>query len=82
MNEVTRRSLEPNFLSIVEAARYLGLGEFQVKQFLREEVLEAKKCGRRTLVVFESVKKFCETLPPAKFAPPTRGLKAKIEAAR
>jgi hypothetical protein len=71
-------SIEPLFVSVTDAAHYLGLSEFQVKQELRKGSLSARKAGRRTLIEMASLKTFGATLPIASFAPPSRGLTEKL----
>jgi hypothetical protein len=68
--------LEPIFLSINETARITSDSPWRVKQLLREGVYKAKKSGRRTLVAFESIRRRCDTLPAAVYAPVRRALKS------
>jgi hypothetical protein len=63
---------EPLFLSIFDAARLLGIGEWEVKQRLRRGELLARKAGRRTLIEMASVRALAESLPAATFKPPRR----------
>ena len=70
---LTARGLpEPLGVSIAVAAALTSESEWQVKQRLRKGDYAAKKAGRRTLVVYESIKEFWAALPAAKFMPPKR----------
>ena len=69
-------TIEPAFVSKDDAARYIGGSIWQVEELLRRGVLKAKKSGRRTLVVFESVKAHAASLPDAEFGPSRRSPKA------
>ncbi|CAK7258651.1 MULTISPECIES: hypothetical protein [unclassified Shinella] len=60
--------LEPQFLSIADTAVYTAESEWTVKDKLRRGVYQAKKSGRRTLIIFTSVKDHLASLPDAKFA--------------
>ncbi len=55
--------------SIAEAAQATGESIWSVKQRLRAGIYRAKKSGKRTLVVPESVKEYAAGLPDATFAP-------------
>jgi hypothetical protein len=73
-------ALEPQYVSIRDAAKFSAVSEWTIKNLLRQGVLEARKSGRRTLVVFESVKRHAAALPDAKFAAPRpRGSVAQVE---
>jgi hypothetical protein len=61
--------IEPVFVSIADAANITGESEWTVKQRLREGIYKAKKSGRRTLIVFDTIKSYIASLPDAKFAP-------------
>jgi hypothetical protein len=64
--------LEPLGLSIKKTAEVTGESEWQVKAKLRAGRYRAKKSGRRTIIIFSSIKADVEALPDAKFAPPRR----------
>jgi hypothetical protein len=66
------KKLEPIFLSIEDTALMTGESEWTVKDKLRLGTYEAKKSGRRTLIVYESVKRAAANLPDAKFASPRK----------
>jgi hypothetical protein len=68
--------LEPIFLSISETSRITSDSTWRVKELLRLGIYEARKSGRRTLVSFESIRKRCNALPVAVFAPPRGSLKS------
>jgi hypothetical protein len=63
---------EPLGLSIADVAAMTGESVWTVKQKLRLGIYKAKKSGRRTIIVYESVKAAWADLPEAKFLPPTR----------
>jgi len=64
--------MEPAFISIAAVADYMAESQWTVKNKLRLGIYVAKKSGRRTLVVFESVKQHAASLPDASFAAPRR----------
>jgi hypothetical protein len=63
---------EPKFLSIIDVARFTAESQWTVKAKLRAGIYRAKKSGRRTLVVFDTVKRHMAELPDVKFAAPPR----------
>lgn len=65
-------TLEPLTISIHDVARITGESPWSVKDKLRRGIYLAKKSGRRTLVIYESVKAHNASLPLASFTPPTR----------
>ena len=65
-------ALEPMLVSIPDAAAYTGESEWTVKQRLRNKTYAAVKAGRRTLVIFSTVKAFTASLPTARYSPPSR----------
>ena len=71
--------LEPAYISIDDAARYTNESPWTVKELLRQGIYRAKKSGRRTLIVFASVKERMENLPDAKFAKPIKRRKQASE---
>lgn len=72
---------EPLALSIDDTAATTGESSWTVKQRLRRGDYKAKKAGRRTLVVYQSIKDFWERLPEATFMPPKRAPSGRDEAA-
>jgi hypothetical protein len=54
---------EPFFISIKDAAALTAESEWTVKQNLAAGIYEACKSGRRTLIVYESVKRHVASLP-------------------
>lgn len=56
-------SVEPAALSPKGAAEYLSLSLRSVSNLIADRVLIAKQAGGRTLVDFQSVKKYYEALP-------------------
>jgi hypothetical protein len=69
--------MDPAFISMNDAARYTGESLWTVKERLRSGIYKAKKAGRRTLVVFASVKEYADKLPDAEFGPAMRGRRGK-----
>jgi hypothetical protein len=63
---------EPLGLSINDVAKMTGESSWTVKHKLRLGIYKAKKSGRRTIIVYSSVKQHFANLPEAKFLPPTR----------
>jgi hypothetical protein len=72
MQTETGAAQEPLYASIKEIAARTGESEWTVKDKLRRGVYRAKKSGRRTLVLWDSVKEHLAALPDAKFMQPTR----------
>lgn len=58
--------------SIKQAAEATGESQWTVKQRLRAGVYKAKKSGRRTLVMPDSVRAYVASLPDAIFKAPTK----------
>jgi len=63
-------AIEPLGLSIKKTAEVTGESEWAVKNKLRHGIYRGRKSGRRTIVIYESVKTAWESLPAAKFAAP------------
>jgi hypothetical protein len=74
-------TIEPEFLSIADAATYTSESPWTVKMRLRSGVYEGVKAGRRTLVRFSSVKRHIATLPAAEFAAPPPRIRRSSAAA-
>jgi hypothetical protein len=55
--------VEPLGLSIKTTAAITGESEWQVKEKLRTGTYQAKKSGRRTIVIYQSVKAAFDALP-------------------
>jgi excisionase family DNA binding protein len=74
---------EPFGLSPGGAARYLGISRATVYELLATGKLTARKSGSRTLVVFASLKAYCDALPPmVSGAPIANAPRRKREVAR
>jgi hypothetical protein len=67
-----RGGIEPLGLSIRQTAEITGESEWTVKQKLRNGTYKAKKSGRRTIIVYQSVVAHWNSLPDAKFCKPLR----------
>jgi hypothetical protein len=62
--------IKPLGLSIKKTAEITSESEWQVKERLRRREYRAKKSGRRTIVVYESVEDYWNSLPDATFKAP------------
>lgn len=58
---------QPMLISVDRVADLIGKCRRSVYQLIASDQLEAVKSGRNTLVVFESVKRYVEGLPRARF---------------
>jgi hypothetical protein len=65
-------SIEPLGLSIKKTAEITGESPWQVKEKLRNGTYKAKKSGRRTIVIYQTVKAAWASLPDATFKPSKR----------
>lgn len=63
---------EPLGLSIADVAAMTSELQWTVKQKLRSGVYRAKKSGRRTIIIYQSVKEAWANLPEAEFLAPRR----------
>jgi hypothetical protein len=61
------QGLKPLGLSIKKTAEITSESEWQVKERLRRGEYRAKKSGRRTIIVYESVEDYWDSLPDATF---------------
>ena len=64
--------LEPIAVPIPEGERISGLSRSDIYRRLAAGELKAKKSGRRTLILYESLKQVMANLPDAKFTPPPK----------
>jgi excisionase family DNA binding protein len=62
--------LEPLACTINEASRISGEPRTKIYSWLKTGKLKSKKSGRRTLILYESLKQAIADLPDAKFTPP------------
>jgi hypothetical protein len=60
-------NLEPILLPIDRVADMIGKCRRSVYQLIASDQLEAVKAGRNTLVVYDSVRRYVDSLPPARF---------------
>ena len=51
-------SMEPAFVSVPEAARYLGIGKSKLNALLAEGKIRRVKLGRRTLLSLQELRDF------------------------
>jgi excisionase family DNA binding protein len=63
--------LEPAFMTIPHAARFLGHGESTIYKLIGLGKIEAAKAGTRTLLKVPSLRAYAASLPPASIKPPT-----------
>ena len=60
------RATLPYSATVDEAARLSGLSKSTLYELMSAGKIEAKKLGRRTLIVMDGVRKHVDGLPPAK----------------
>ena len=58
---------QPILVTVDRVADLIGKCRRSVYQLIASDKLEAVKAGRNTLVVFDSVKRYVDSLPPARF---------------
>jgi hypothetical protein len=63
-------SLEPLVVSVQEAERITGHGKTRLYEELAKGNIIAKKSGTRTLIIFDSLRKYIAALPNATFRKP------------
>lgn len=54
---------DPKMLSILEAARFLGIGRSTIYEVIKQGRLPVRKLGRRTLVRRDDLDRFIDALP-------------------
>ena len=59
-------------LTIEDAVKTSGLARSRIYELLGKGELEARKAGRRTLIMGDSLRTYLENLPSAVIAPPKR----------
>jgi hypothetical protein len=69
--EITGQAIKPLGVSIKQAAEITGESEWTVKQKLRSGTYQAKKAGRRTIIIYASIETAWNNLPDAAFKAPT-----------
>jgi hypothetical protein len=62
--------LEPLTITVNEAVRVSGRSRSEIYRNLAAGKIKAKKDGKRTLIIFESLKQSIANLPGATFLPP------------
>jgi hypothetical protein len=73
MSAPPNQTVEPLGISIADVSAMTGESVWTVKMKLRSGVYRAKKSGRRTIIIYQSVKEAWASLPEATFlAPPRR----------
>jgi hypothetical protein len=63
-------TIEPLALTIEQTQQATGESRTQVYARIGTGEYEAVKAGRRTLIIYESIKRRIAALPPAKIKPP------------
>jgi len=58
-------NMEPILLTLVDAGKISGMSRTRLFEELGKGTIAAKKSGRRTLIVYETLKSHIENLPPA-----------------
>ena len=58
-------SKDPIALSVEDAAGAIGVSERQIWRMIGGGEIETRKLGRRTLILYQSLKTYIEALPPA-----------------
>ncbi len=62
---------EPLTVAIDNAVSLTGIPRTTIYQLLRDDKIEARKVGRRTLIVWSTLKLYVESQPRAEFRPLT-----------
>ena len=65
-----QQAIEPAFLPIPAACKFLGLSPASIYRIIGLGKLQAVKAGGRTLLVMQSLRDYAASLPPAKIKPP------------
>jgi hypothetical protein len=60
--------LDPMLVTVDRVTDLIGKCRRSVYQLIATDKLEAVKSGRNTLVVYDSVKRYVDSLPPARFS--------------
>jgi hypothetical protein len=55
----------PLAYSVADACRFAAIGKTRLDQLISEGRIEARQCGRRTLILADSPRAFVASLPPA-----------------
>ena len=72
--------LEPAALPLSQAVSYLGMSISSLYEAIQRGDLDARKCGRKTLVLKQSCDRFLADLPAAQISRAARPAKSKVEA--
>ena len=70
-SSLPKRSLEPALVTIQAGCDFLAVSPAQMYRLMGLRKVEARKAGKRTLLVVRSLKAHAASLPPAKITPPT-----------
>ena len=63
---------QPIAVTIPGAASMTGLGRSRIYELIGAGTLEARKAGRRTLVMTDSLRAYLSSLPPASIRAPRK----------
>lgn len=58
--------LDPHYVSVEEAAEFLGLSKWSVYSKLDQQLIESRYDGRKRLVVVTSLREYAEGLPSSR----------------
>ena len=64
--------INPLLVPVKQACAIIGRGQSALYELLGRGEIEAKKSDGRTLIVYESLRKYADKLEPAKIAPPRK----------
>jgi len=68
---LTVQQIEPLTVTVERGTELTGLSRSEIYRRLLSRDLRAVKKGRQTLIIYESLKQFINSLPPAKFGGPS-----------
>lgn len=68
------RSTLPYSATVEEACRLFGIGRTELYSLLAAGAVQAKRHGKRTLVLTDSLRRYVEGLPDATFGSPPKPL--------
>jgi hypothetical protein len=71
-----QKSFEPLAVTFDQAELQTGESKGQLKRLVRRGELKAVKSGRRTLIIYQSIKDRLASLPAATYAAPAKGKSA------
>jgi hypothetical protein len=78
METETASALTPLLLPVKQACTVIGRGQSALYELIGAGKIRAVKSDGRTLVVFESLREYAASLPPARIKPPRQRSAARI----